>query len=261
MITCDFDILTSAKCDVCVVGSGPVGRALALDLNCRGLSVLVLESGLVNSDQRIQSLSDAFIKSPRTHHRMDHAISRSLGGTSRLWGGRCVFLDEIDFEKREYVQNSGWPVDLNDVAPYLERAAELLGSDGNFTIHDWTPSGDLNIDVAKLERWVNETRLSWRLPEVDSGDGITCLLNATVVGIEVAPETRSIRGLHVERDGRKEIFRGAKFYVLAMGGIEFCSAASECSNQPSASVRRADRTSRSLLYGSLVRIDRKYSLF
>ena len=129
MITCDFDILTSAKCDVCVVGSGPVGRALALDLNCRGLSVLVLESGLVNSDQRIQSLSDAFIKSPRAHHRMDHAISRSLGGTSRLWGGRCVFLDEIDFVNREIsvgTQEFSCALQIRRYIDQIDRPAAIL---------------------------------------------------------------------------------------------------------------------------------------
>jgi choline dehydrogenase-like flavoprotein len=74
---------------------------------------------------------------------MDVAVSRSLGGTSRWWGGRCVFLDDIDFQQREYVPDSGWPIDFDDLAPYLPRAAELLGcNDGPFSAPDWNETGD-----------------------------------------------------------------------------------------------------------------------
>src|SRR5262249_30165102 len=114
MILSDLDALASSKCDVCIVGSGPVGTSLAVDLSRRGLSVIVLESGLRRPDNKIQSLSNAEITYPQTHHRMELAVSRSLGGTSRLWGGRSAFLDEIDFERRDYVPNSGWPIGFAD---------------------------------------------------------------------------------------------------------------------------------------------------
>src|SRR5437764_1257594 len=121
MITSDFSVLDSLRCDVCVVGSGPVGTSLAVELESRGLTVAILESGLKRPDQKIQALSDAVIKSLDNHFPTDLAASRSLGGTSRLWGGRCVQLDEIDFEKRDYIPNSGWPIDHRDFAPYWHR--------------------------------------------------------------------------------------------------------------------------------------------
>lgn len=220
MITSDFDLLTSVKCDVCIVGTGPVGASLAVDLKRRGLSVFMLESGLAKVDRKIQSLSDVFIASPQAHHQMDAAVCRSLGGTSRLWGGRCTFLDEIDFQKREYIPNSGWPISYDDVARHLDGAAQLLGcDDGNFEADEWISTNDADIDLRHIERWVNETRSFRQLPDL-AGDGIKILLNATVVGIDVVPGTQVIRGLHVEREGRKATFRGATYYVLAMGGIE-----------------------------------------
>ena len=95
MILSDLDVLASWNCDVCIIGSGPVGSSLAVDLSQRGLSVIVLEFGLQRPDRKIQSLSDAEITYPQAHHRMELAVSRSFGGTSRLWGGRSAFLDEL----------------------------------------------------------------------------------------------------------------------------------------------------------------------
>jgi glycosyltransferase involved in cell wall biosynthesis len=221
MIIADFGILDSRQFDVCVAGSGLVGSCLALDLANRGLSVLVLESGLEKPDARIQSLSDAIIASPQYHHPMAEAVTRSLGGTSALWGGRCVLLDEIDFSKRDYVPNSGWPIKYDDISRHERRAAELLGcDDGGFAIDDSSSLGNSEIDFSKLERWVNETRIVHQQPELKSSERIVILLDATVTGISIETGARQINGFRVTREGRSTEFRGACNYVLALGGIE-----------------------------------------
>ena len=158
MISQDIDFLDSAKCDVCVIGSGPVGSSLAVELIRKGLSVIVLESGFARPDRKIQSLSDAIINSPSAHHPMDVAVSRSLGGTSRLWGGRCTFLDEIDFQYREYVPDSGWPIRFGDLAVYLGRAAELLGCNDGQKVTEWSQLGDSDIETTSLEHLVKRVR-------------------------------------------------------------------------------------------------------
>lgn len=221
MIAHDLNQLASAKCDVCIIGSGPVGSALAVDLVRRGLTVIVLESGLAAPDKQIQSLSDAIIGSPRAHHPMDLAVSRSLGGSSRLWGGRCVFLDKIDFERREYVPGSGWPIDFGDLASHLPRAAELLGcNDGGFKDSDWHRWNDPDVETASLERWVNELRTLRGWPELKTSKLLKVFLDATAVGIGLDPDGRAIKGICVARKERTVTFTGANFYVLAQGGVE-----------------------------------------
>ncbi|HQS90514.1 FAD-dependent oxidoreductase, partial [Polaromonas sp.] len=42
--------------DVCIVGAGPAGISLAMDLSGRGLSVMLLESGYLELDAKTQSL-------------------------------------------------------------------------------------------------------------------------------------------------------------------------------------------------------------
>jgi 2-polyprenyl-6-methoxyphenol hydroxylase-like FAD-dependent oxidoreductase len=80
--------LGSTPAPVCIVGSGPVGLALAVDLTKRGVRCILLESGGLEPTPEIQSLSDAERIEPRSHDDMRIAVARRLGGTSHLWGGR-----------------------------------------------------------------------------------------------------------------------------------------------------------------------------
>jgi choline dehydrogenase-like flavoprotein len=49
-----------------------------------------------------------------------------FGGTTMHWGGMCSPLDDIDFEKREWVDKSGWPINKNDLDEYYTKAQEIL---------------------------------------------------------------------------------------------------------------------------------------
>jgi glycine/D-amino acid oxidase-like deaminating enzyme len=95
------------RADVCIVGAGPVGIALALECERRGLSVTLLESGGDGFDANAQALSTMEIVDPRHHAPSDLVVRRALGGTSLIWCGRCVPYDDIDFELREHVAESG----------------------------------------------------------------------------------------------------------------------------------------------------------
>ena len=96
--------------DVCVVGSGPVGMALALEFERLGREVLVLESGDVAIDAAIGEASRAEIVDARRHARMELAVCRALGGTSWTWGGRCVAYDAVDWLNRDFVADAHWPM-------------------------------------------------------------------------------------------------------------------------------------------------------
>src|SRR5262245_41506010 len=72
-------------CDVCVVGAGPVGIALALACERQGLSVLLLESGQERPDRFAAALTAGHHVDTRSHATTDMAMCRALGGTSRWW--------------------------------------------------------------------------------------------------------------------------------------------------------------------------------
>jgi choline dehydrogenase-like flavoprotein len=49
-----------------------------------------------------------------------------FGGTTKLWAGFCSPFDPIDFEKRDWVPDSGWPIRKEDLDPFYEKAHPLL---------------------------------------------------------------------------------------------------------------------------------------
>src|SRR5258706_14914490 len=86
----DIEALTRLEAEVCVVGSGPVGLAVAVTLVRRGIAVALLESGRERPDSAKQELSDVEITDRSRHGEMRVAVSRAWAGTGRMWGGRCT---------------------------------------------------------------------------------------------------------------------------------------------------------------------------
>ena len=149
-------------CDVCVVGSGPLGMALALELDRLGRDVVVLESGQTSVNQNISRASQATIANPQRHAQMEVAVCRALGGTSWAWGGLFVALDPVDFLDRSHVPHSGWPLGQADIERWYPQAAEyLLCGDHNFSSRaSRLPNLGGDVSVDGLERWSTEPRLA-----------------------------------------------------------------------------------------------------
>jgi choline dehydrogenase-like flavoprotein len=99
----------TVETDVCVVGAGAAGIALALELAGARLRVALLESGGFEREDATQDLyrGRSF---GRAYARLDEVRSRWFGGTTNAWLGRLRPLDASDFEAREWVPHSGWPI-------------------------------------------------------------------------------------------------------------------------------------------------------
>jgi hypothetical protein len=215
--------LVQTAADVCIVGSGPVGLCLAFDLCRRGLAVVVLESGFRRPSRMLQDLSEASLISDRSHAPMSLAVCRALGGTSWLWGGRCVPLDPIDFEAREYVPGSQWPISEADISPYYADAARLLGCGAaTFTTGRECPGlqNDWAVRSDSLERWSNEPNLARRLEGSKLLRSLTVALGVTVVDLEFDRGGDRVAGVVIASHTSRVVFRGANNFVLACGGLE-----------------------------------------
>jgi choline dehydrogenase-like flavoprotein len=107
--------------DVCVIGSGPAGAVLALDLARRRHRVLVVEAG----PRRPRAAGGA--GEARTGYPVEESRCRGLGGTSNRWFGACPRLHPLDFEPNAYTPpGAAWPIRYADLAPYYEHAESSL---------------------------------------------------------------------------------------------------------------------------------------
>jgi choline dehydrogenase-like flavoprotein len=121
-----FDSGRTMRFDLCVVGAGPAGISVVNELIGSGFKVCLVESGGFKDEAETQSL----YKGECLGHPMalDEGRCRIFGGSGTQWGGRSAMLDPIDFEHREWVKNSGWPITRKEIEPYYERSKKS----GNF---------------------------------------------------------------------------------------------------------------------------------
>jgi choline dehydrogenase-like flavoprotein len=123
-------------CDVCVVGAGAAGLAVALGLNDPSTSVCVLESGGIGYERSQQALLRGEM-GDSDYPPLETVRTAGVGGCMRVWGGWCRPLDAVDFESRPDVPGSGWPFGLEELASYYSRAHELL----DLGPYDYEPAG------------------------------------------------------------------------------------------------------------------------
>ena len=128
---------TALETDVCILGAGAAGIALALQLAERSVQAVVLESG----GDELESETQALYKGSTTglpYFPLDAARLRYLGGSTNHWGGVCRPFDEVDFEAQSWIPGSGWPISLADVAPYYEQAREICQvSSDDWELAEW----------------------------------------------------------------------------------------------------------------------------
>ena len=217
-----FEDLATFGAEAVVIGGGPVGLATALELSARGRRVLVLESGGRRPQAAAQALSAAENLRPDNHDPPDMAVARRLGGTSNLWGGRCLPLDPIDFQSRPWLGDlPAWPIGPEDLAPWLEAACRTLDT-GDPVFAEALPgvAADPAFGFESLERWSNHHRVQ-RLHEktLARRRDLLVALGATTLGFTYDDAGR-IAAVEVHLEGRGRGRIAAPVVVLAAGGNE-----------------------------------------
>jgi choline dehydrogenase-like flavoprotein len=224
-IPCDSTLTV----DICIVGTGAAGIPLALTLSGRGLSVLLLEAGHLNEHAPTQSLYAGEVADALLHSPPDKYRQRRFGGSTAIWGGRCMPFDPIDFIERDYLPHSGWPIDHTDLAAYYPQA------------NAWAEAGDYEYNADALFGGPEQEMFHGFRSEVVRTDSLERFSCPTHFGLRYERRLRLAKDIRVllganctkleSKNGRIEnaavaTLDGNRFdvkagrFVLATGGIE-----------------------------------------
>lgn len=229
--------------DLAIIGGGPVGLVIAERCARAGIDVVLLESGLEQEDAAHEALNAVLAPDPAQDPDPDgrrsafHAPQaplwdaqrqafgvrcRGLGGSTQVWPAKVTTFDEIDFARRDWVLNSGWPIGQAELQPYLDRAGELLGlclaeppprllSAGLRSCYwQFARSPVDRLDVMRFGR-----DFMSRLPP-----SVRVLLDATVTRLGFDPQRRVVNTLSVAGLSGGSVIVSPRRVVLAAGGIE-----------------------------------------
>ncbi|MSR60900.1 MAG: GMC family oxidoreductase [Planctomycetes bacterium] len=229
---------STLEADVCIVGGGLAGLALARTL--RAPRVLLLEGGGEDHEADTQALyrgqavlADGVGGTQDLGPFLAESRMRCLGGSGNIWGAKCARLDESDFEARAWMPGSGWPFARAELQPFYDRACELL----RVPPFDYDPATPFDLERPPLavgagDRMTTATR---HLSPVRGGPGsalaeykqaatgaanVEVLLHANV--LELVPDAAATRveRVRVGTLGGNRFAVRARLFVLCAGGVE-----------------------------------------
>ncbi|MEM7507254.1 MAG: GMC family oxidoreductase [Pseudomonadota bacterium] len=208
--------------DICVVGSGAAGMALALSSHGRGLRVLMVEQGSMSPGEA-NEMPCGVLSRDAAHDPLDQVSCRALGGTLHWWGGRAVPLDPEDFEPLQAGGAAPWPLSYDEYTAWVPQAAEFLGVSDVFSDPlgpPWTALDAPNSD--HVERLTKGPKLVSALAQrVLAPDGPDVLLQTAATGLNIAgiePDA-TVTGLEVLSAGETTTLQ-ARHFALCAGGLE-----------------------------------------
>ena len=216
--------------DVAVVGSGPAGIVLSLELAKSGHSVALFESGRLNFNKASQQLGDADQFDPNFHAPMADCTRRQLGGTSTIWGGRCLPYDPVDFDQRKHIAHADWPVTYDDLSAYFQRTCDyFFCGQAEFDIHhipgieqkSIVPGlPDEHILTSTLERWSLPTNFGKEyFTDLKQSQQIKVFYGLTCTEIETVEAGNRVFCLHTKTLSKKILKIKARKYILAGGAL------------------------------------------
>ena len=218
------------EADIVIIGSGPVGITLALELAGAGQAVVLLEAGGQRFSRASQAIYRAEAVSPVAHGPVDMFRRRGVGGSSTVWGGRCIPFDPIDFEHRPWMRHARWPISYGDVARYYPRAlayaqagalafaagVALPGEPAELA--PGVASRDVVLD--RIERFSHPTDFGrWYDARLRAQPHLRLYYNAPVEQILTADDGARAAGVRARIAGRSLVFAAPRV-VVACGGLE-----------------------------------------
>ncbi|MDO4683923.1 MAG: GMC oxidoreductase [Lautropia sp.] len=223
--------------DVLIIGAGSAGLFLAKEMLGSQHDVILLESGGLEPDPATQALAEGVMEdTPDLYPNIIWSHDRRFGGTAVQWDVKInnrqnlhlATFDPVDFKKRDWMPNSGWPITYDTLHPYYMRALK---------------SWETGIESLELDPWITEERkpidfkdgeLFTKLYMTGSKDlmidgigsqlreakNVRVIMKANAVELETNENASKVDTVQVAcLDGRRFRIR-ARFVVLTQGAYQ-----------------------------------------
>lgn len=234
---------STLQADICVIGAGIAGIALAREFIGRAESVIVLEGGSLEFTKSLRDLPTVIRRhtlgeqalargqnAGQPYYPLRFTRARAFGGSSRAWhehrGLQAHPLDQIDFEPRDGWPDHGWPIDRSAIDQFYRRAQELCGL-GPFAydVETWEAKGfgtrlplDPHVVRSEIFQFGEHSKFDRYEAEFGASENVEVVLHGTAVNLAAT-------GPRVERidcatlSGNRFSVQ-ARTVVLAAGAIE-----------------------------------------
>lgn len=219
--------------DICIIGAGAAGLSLARNLDRRAFRICLLESGRPNPSREAQSLNDADCIG--LDYDLAESRCRALGGTLHTWQGTIAPLDPIDFEARDWISHSGWPLSTEVMRAAYDDAYSVLGVGDVASRFDGFDAQERSaiqkfgapLDIFEPKPFIilkqHLEGLCRRLRrDVVERDNVLCVTNATVTEIIPQADQGNVISYVEVRSADGDIVKTvhAKRFIICTGGLE-----------------------------------------
>lgn len=215
----------TTQCEVAIVGAGAIGIALAIRLAGRVGRVVLIEAGGESFDP-----STAFSKAERVedarHAPTELYRRRMLGGTTSVWGGRCIPFDPEDFTATR--DRPGWPIRFDEFDSYVGAALDFLDAGpAKFSASSLHPGQELplpnsrDLELGRIERYSKPTN-AWRKwgAYLSRTLDVTVIHDVTCTSVLTNASGTAAAGVEVRSPSGTCHTIAAGTVILACGGLE-----------------------------------------
>jgi len=217
------------KFDLCIVGAGPAGITLAIEMASAGTRICLLDAGdehySIESQELYKPQYKAEFYEDTTFNRL-----RMLGGSSNHWENNTSEFMPNDFLKKDWIPNSGWPISYEDVGPFYIRAAIYCQTDtdeyDSQKWHERLNRTDPLINVEGMITGIGKASLpptrfyDVHKSKLHSLRNITVVKNANIIDVTANMDISKITSATFSNYKNVRFEIDASKFVLAMGGIE-----------------------------------------
>ena len=215
--------------DLCIVGAGAAGISMALEWKDTPHNVILLEGGGFNVEAAIQNLYAGESVGQR-YFPLQSARLHFFGGTTGHWGGWTSPYDSQDFEQRDWVPHSGWPLSREDLDPFYVRAGKIVELEKDTFELDAYLGDDPDLVKLPFDESVVRTKMWQFSPPTRFGkayrdaivgaENIHLYTYANVCDIQTNDAVSAVDQVEIRSlDGKAHTVR-ARHFVLACGAMQ-----------------------------------------